>query len=206
MLTLTNESEVKPMSEALDVVLRQPNDEDALAISKLFVDRYNDIVPGFQSWKAKRIRYLQTHGEGYFLNKIHDATHFEAGYFACVATVDSELAGFAYAEADKGNNQFARLVGLVVDRAYEHKGIGSQLEKKRQEWALAQRRILYGKLVYEGEGAWDFYRKNGYREIDTWGEDQTTFRLIAHPLPDTPLVTTTIHWQVPRDDQEPLVY
>lgn len=192
------------MAEAF--IIRQPEADDAQGINELFLKRYDDIAPGPQSWKGGRKLFLRRRGIGYFDDKIKRARALQKEYFARVATVDDEIAGFACAIADPGNRVLARLVGLVVDREYERNGIGTALEEARQEWANKQRRILYGQLVYEGEQAWHFYDKHGYKEFGTRVMAETTFRLINHPLPQDSPPMPTITWSDRLPDDEPLLY
>ena len=192
------------MAEAF--IIRQPKAEDAQGISDLFLKRYDDITPGRQSWKDSRKLYLRRNGVSYFGDKIQRAQMFPRAHFARVVTVDNEIAGFACATADTGNRVLARLIGLVVDREYERNGIGKGLEEARQEWADNERRILYGQLVYEGDQAWQFYRKLGYEEFGTRVMAETTFRLIERPLPQDSPPLPTIAWSDRLADGEPLVY
>lgn len=201
------------MAEALDIRVRQPVMTDASAMSGLYLERYDDIIPGWQSWKTSRKRYLVKHGEAYFADQISRAMQFPDRYFARVATVEAqepdaseEIAGFAYAIADHGNNRFARLVGLVVDRQYERRQVGTQLEAARQEWADERTRVLYGQIVHEDESAWDFYRKQGYRSVGTRAMEQTVFRLIERTPEGSPVATAGLPWSERLLDNEPLVY
>lgn len=193
------------MTEAFEI--RQPEPRDAQDISRLFLDRYDDILPGRQSWKPARKRYLEKHGEGYFLDKINRAYEFPAVNFAAIATdEENELAGFAYAIADTSNQLFARLVGLVVDRRHEGNRIGTRLEVERQGWAEVNDRVLYGQVVYEDETSRAFYRYSGYREVGTRVMAETVFQLIEHTPPSLGhIATLDIPWATRLSD-EPLVY
>ena len=192
------------MTEAFEI--RQPEPRDARDISRLFLDRYDDILPGRQSWKPARKRYLEKHGEGYFLDKINRAHDFPKANFGAIATVDDELAGFAYAVADPSNQLFARLVGLVVSRDYEGERVGTRLEIERQGWADVNDRVLYGQVVYEDEVTRAFYRYSGYREVGTRVMAETVFQLIEHTPPALGHVATLdIPWATRLSD-EPLVY
>lgn len=191
------------MTESFEV--RQPEPRDARAISQLFLKRYDDIIPGRQSWKPARKRYLEQHGESYFLDKIDRASAFPAANFACIVTYEDDLAGFASAIADSSNQLFARLVGLVVDERYERKKVGTRLEVERQGWADAHDRILYGQIVYEDDDARAFYRASGYREVGTRAMAETVFQLIEHTPPSIEPMTMAIPWATRLGD-EPLVY
>lgn len=192
------------MTEAFEI--RQPEPRDARDISRLFLDRYDDILPGRQSWKPARKRYLEKHGEGYFLDKITRAQEFPKANFGTIATVDDELVGFAYAVADSSNQLFARLVGLVVNKEYEGNQVGTRLEVERQGWADVNDRVLYGQVVYEDEATRAFYQYSGYREVGTRVMAETVFQLIEHTPPSLGhIATLDIPWATRLSD-EPLVY
>lgn len=191
------------MVESLE--FRQPNPEDAESISQLFFTRYDDIVPGRQSWKPRRKRYFATHGPAYFLDAVHRAHDFPRSNFACVAMDGDVLAGFASATADASNLSLARLVGLVVNEDYARQKIGTRLEIERQGWADLNNRVLYGQIVDESSSARTFYRENGYKEIGTRVMAETVFRLIEHTPPNMPPLTTEIHWSQGLSE-EPLIY
>jgi GNAT superfamily N-acetyltransferase len=193
-------SEVPAMFDA-----RPPKRRDALAISRLFLENYEELVPGWQQWKAERKRYLHKHGESYFIDRIDRAHVFPTENFGYVATVEDEVAGFAYAIADPGSRVLARLVGLVVDQQFARHNIGTRLEVERQGWANDQERALYGQIPYENEAAQAFYQKSGYREVGTHVLGQTTYRLIEHTPPGFPTLTSGVHW-TEHLGNEPLVY
>lgn len=191
------------MAQAISFEVRQPEVTDAGAISQLFLDRYDEILPGTQSWKPARKRFLAKHGEGFFVDKISRAELFPTENFGCVAYVGDELAGFTYASSDQPN--LARLVGLVISRAYEGHGVGTRLEIERQGWADVNEKVLYGQIVDENERARSFYRYNGYRELGTRVMAETVFRLIEHTPPQMPLLSTEVHWSETLGN-EPIVY
>ena len=191
------------MTESLE--FRQPNPADAPAVSQLFLVRYDDIIPGRQSWKPRRMRYFETHGPGYFLDIIQRANDFPKANFACVAMDGDNLAGFACATADPSNKKLARLVGLVVDEDYQRHKIGTRLEIERQGWADLNDRVLYGQIVDESNSARSFYRSNGYQEVGTRAMAETVFRLIEHTPPNVPPLTMDVHWSEGLNE-EPLVY
>ncbi len=196
-------SEMPDSSETFDA--RPPERRDALAISQLFLERYEELVPGWQYGKAERLRYLRRHGEDYFTDRI-DRTHDSpAANFGYVATVEDEIAGFAYAIADPTNRVLARLVGLVVDARFTGRNIGTRLEIERQRWANQQGRALYGQIPYENEAAAAFYGKHGYRVVGTHVLGQTTYRLIEHTPPGHPALTEGVRW-TENLRNEPLVY
>lgn len=192
-------------AETLEFEFRQPTTEDAQAVSKLFYDRYDDIIPGRQSWKPARKNFFKKHGQGYFVDRITRTEAHPAENFACMATVDGQLAGFACAIADPSNLTFARLVGLVVDERYSRQGVGTQLEIERQGWADVNNRVLYGQIGYEDEAAWEFYKKSGYQSVGTRAMEETVFRIIQHTPPNVPLATLDVPWEA-RFGNEPLLY
>lgn len=191
------------MTEALEV--RAPETKDAHDISQLFLERYDDIIPGRQSWKPMRKRYFAKYGEGYFVDRITRAIAIPTENFACVATVDNEVVGFASATTSPYNRVLARLVGLVVDTEYQRHKIGTRMEIERQGWADVNDKVLYGQIAYEDDAAWAFYKTNGYREVGTRALAETVFRVIEHTPPNSPFVSDGVHWDGQLSD-EPLIY
>jgi GNAT superfamily N-acetyltransferase len=194
------------MRESIE--FREPLKDDAQAISELFLDRYDEITPGKQAWKAQRMLYLRRHGRAYFEDRIDRAVMFPNVNFIHLAVdVDEDdlLVGYASAIADHSNTTFARLVGLVVHREYERQQIGRSLEIRRQGWADVNERILYGQVVNEHDAALAFYANNGYRMLDTREQQGTIFRIIEHTPPNVPAVTMDAAWVEGLSD-EILVY
>lgn len=191
------------MTESLEV--RTPETRDAHDISQLFLERYDDIIPGRQSWKPMRKRYFEKYGEGNFVDRITRALAFPTENFACVATIDDEVVGFASATTVPHNRFLARLVGLVVDTEYQRHKIGTRMEIERQGWADVNDKVLYGQIVYEDDAAWAFYRNNGYREVGTRALDETVFRVIEHTPPNSPFASRNVRWDSQLSD-EPLIY
>lgn len=179
--------------------------DDAAAVNALFIDRYDEIIPGCQDWKAKRIRRLKEYGTGYFAILIDKADLMKGANFAQVATVDDEVVGFAYATCDARNQRLARLGGLVVSRDYGHQGFGVRLEVEREAWADLHNRVLYGRIVAE-DPVMEFYKHRGYREVGTGTVAAgTLFRRVEHTPPNTEPLSSDVIWgEVPTE--EPFFY
>ena len=70
-------------------------------------------------------------------------------------------------EIDYRNSKYAEIENMVVDAAYRSKGIGKLLIEKCIEWAkLNGYQKLFVTAYIANQGAINFYRNNGFVDID----------------------------------------
>lgn len=108
---------------------------------------------------------LSRNGQEYFSNLLEDS---EAYCF--IAEDDNRKVGYIAAatkKIDYRNSKYIEIENLGVVPEYQSKGIGKLLMEECLNWAKTKGyQRAYVNSYFENKGAINFYKKNGFQEID----------------------------------------
>jgi GNAT superfamily N-acetyltransferase len=89
-----------------------------------------------------------------------------------VCEIDKTIVGFAFADLQEDN-----IWALFLLPAYEHKGIGQELQKLMLYWYFAQGKSTVWLGTAFNTRAEMFYRKSGWVEVGTNGSKEIKFEM-----------------------------
>jgi GNAT superfamily N-acetyltransferase len=100
-----------------------------------------------------------------------------------VCEIDNSIVGFAFADLQEDN-----IWALFLLPAYEHKGIGQELQKLMLNWyfALGKEKVWLG-TAYNTR-AENFYRKAGWKEVGKNGPKEIKFEMTKEDWEDSRLL------------------
>jgi GNAT superfamily N-acetyltransferase len=97
------------------------------------------------------------------LHKIKSSKYYKT----LAAEVDNQVVGFiglCKMYAYEYDGEYARIISLVVNEKYRGKGIGSELLKSGEKWAISEGAIAIAlNSGIKREKAHEFYKGNGYK-------------------------------------------
>lgn len=154
------------LSSPEQILFRPARIEDVATLTDLQVSRYIDMTPNYPRHSEERMAWWKENGANRYSEHVVNAQEMPQQHFLHVATIGKTVVGFARAEAPPGD-EFTWLRGLMVCKSTERRGVGSGLERIRQEWAarVNPARPLRGLIIIGNEASMGFFTRHGYRSV-----------------------------------------